>query len=286
MEFFIGALSILVGATLFAGIKIVPQSQKFVVERFGRFQALLTPGIQFIWPFIDRVAHKIDILERRLPEHSADVITKDNVVVKVMTSTFFRVRDPERTVYRIADINGALQTAITGVVRSQVGLSEFDEVQSNRTVLNKNLIDAMKEIADDWGVEITRCEIIDVEVDAATREAMQKQINAERERRAAVTRAEGEKRAAELAADAEFYTAQKLADARRITADAEAYATETIAKAIAQNGERAIQFEVVKRQVDAMAKLSSSDNAKVIVVPSDLADAFGAATKLFSATRS
>ncbi len=125
----------------------------------------------------------------------------------------------------------------------------------------------MKEIADDWGVEITRCEIIDVEVDAATREAMQKQINAERERRAAVTRAEGEKRAAELAADAEFYTAQKLADARRITADAEAYATETIAKAIAQNGERAIQFEVVKRQVDAMAKLSSSDNAKVIVVP-------------------
>lgn len=281
MEFVIGAFAVLVGTVLLTGIKIVPQSQKHVVERFGRFQALLTPGIQFIWPFIDQVAHKIDILERRLPEHSADVITKDNVVVKVMTSTFYRVRDPERTVYRIADINGALQTAITGVVRSQVGLSEFDEVQSNRTALNKNLIDAMKEIADDWGVEITRCEIIDVEVDDATREAMQKQINAERERRAAVTRAEGEKRAAELAADAEFYTAQKLADARRITADAEAYATETIAKAIANNGEHAIKFEVVKRQVDAMAKVASSDNAKIIVVPSDLADAFGAAAKVF-----
>lgn len=280
MEYFV---LLLVGVSIVivaAGVKIVPQSQKYVIERFGRFQSLLGPGIQFIWPFIDQVAHKVDVLERRLPENRSDVITKDNVVVRVQTSTFYRVIDPERTVYRIADVDGALQTAITGVVRSIIGLSEFDEVQSNRSALNGKLIDEISDIAEGWGIEVTRCEIIDVDVDAATRTAMQLQINAERERRAQVTRAEGEKRAVELNADAELYAAQKAAEARRITADADAYATTALAEAINRGGDGAIRFEVLKRQVEAMREVASANNSKIILLPADLAESFSSAAKL------
>jgi len=246
------AIVVLAFLVIASGIKIVPQSQTYVVERFGKYRTTLNAGLNLIVPFLDRVAHKIDILERRLPEHPSDVITKDNVLTNVTTSTFYRVRSPEYTVYRIKDIDGAIQTAVTGVVRSIIGVSEFDEVQSNRTQLNGKLRTELIEIADEWGIEITRCEIIDVNVDAATREAMQKQLNAERERRATVTKAEGDKRAVELNADAELYEAQKQAEAVRIQAEAEAYATETIAKAIAAGGLDAIKYEMLKRQVEAV----------------------------------
>lgn len=116
--------------------------------------------------------------------------------------------------------------------------------------------------------------MIDVNVDESTRKAMQLQINAERERRAAVTLAEGEKRAAELRADAEFYTAQKQADARRVAAEAEAFATATLAKAINANGLDAVKFELTKRQIEALGTISASDNAKFILLPSEISQAF------------
>lgn len=275
------AIVVLAFLVIASGIKIVPQSQTYVVERFGKYRTTLNAGLNLIVPFLDQVAHKIDILERRLPEHPSDVITKDNVLTNVTTSTFYRVRSPEYTVYRIKDIDGAIQTAVTGVVRSIIGVSEFDEVQSNRTQLNGKLRTELIEIADEWGIEITRCEIIDVNVDAATREAMQKQLNAERERRATVTKAEGDKRAVELNADAELYEAQKQAEAVRIQAEAEAYATETIAKAIAAGGLDAIKYEMLKRQVEAVGQVSASPNAKFIVLPSDLTDAFKDVGRMF-----
>lgn len=275
------ALAILALIVLASAVKIVPQSQTYVVERFGKYQATLNAGLNLIIPLLDSVAHRIDILERQLPEHPSDVITRDNVLTNVTTSTFYRVKSPEYTVYRIRDIDGAIQTAVTGVVRSIIGVSEFDEVQSNRTELNHRLRAELVEIAEEWGIEITRCEIIDVNVDAATREAMQKQLNAERERRATVTRAEGEKRAVELNADAELYAAQKQAEATRVEAEAEAYATETIAKAIAAGGYDAIRFEMLKRQAEALAQVAASPNGKFIVVPTDMTDAFKAVAGMF-----
>jgi len=275
------AIVVLAFLVIASGIKIVPQSQTYVIERFGKYRSTLNAGLNLIVPFLDKVAHKVDILERRLPEHPSDVITKDNVLTNVTTSTFYRVRSPEYTVYRIQDIDGAIQTAVTGVVRSTIGISEFDEVQSNRSQLNEKLRSELIEIADEWGIEITRCEIIDVNVDAATREAMQKQLNAERERRATVTRAEGDRRAVELNADAELYAAQKQAEAVRVQAEAEAYATETIAKAIAAGGLDAIKYEMLKRQVEAVGQVSASPNAKFIVLPSDMTEAFKDVGRMF-----
>ena len=128
-------LAALIIISVLLGVRIVPQSMKFVVERFGRLRSVLGPGINFIVPFLDRVAHRISILERQLPTHSQDAITADNVLVQVDTSVFYRITEPEKTVYRIRDVDAAISTTVTGIVRAQIGKMELDEVQSNRSEL-------------------------------------------------------------------------------------------------------------------------------------------------------
>jgi regulator of protease activity HflC (stomatin/prohibitin superfamily) len=111
------ALAIFIIVAIFLGVRIVPQSEKFVVERFGRLRSILGPGINFIIPFLDRVAHKVSILERQLPSASQDAITSDNVLVQVETSVFYRILEPEKTVYRIRDVDAAIATTVAGIVR-------------------------------------------------------------------------------------------------------------------------------------------------------------------------
>ncbi|WP_133484973.1 SPFH domain-containing protein [Aliiroseovarius marinus] len=261
--------------TVFRGVKIVPQSEKYVVERFGRLQAVLGPGINFIVPFLDRVRHKVSILERQLPNASQDAITSDNVLVQVETSVFYRILEPEKTVYRIRDVDAAIATTVAGIVRAGIGEMELDEVQSNRQQLIAQIKQQVADAVDDWGIEVTRAEILDVNLDAATREAMLQQLNAERARRAQVTEAEGERRAVELQADAELYAAQKAAEARRITADAEAYATEVVAKAIKENGIEAAQYQVALKQVEALTAVGAGEGKQTVLLPANALDAFG-----------
>jgi len=261
-------------------VRIVPQSEKHVVERFGRLRTVLGPGINFIVPFLDRVAHKISILERQLPTHSQDAITSDNVLLQVDTSVFYRILEPEKTVYRIRDVDAAITTTVTGIVRAEIGKMELDEVQSNRSALIDQIKSHVAEAVDDWGIEVTRAEILDVNLDQATRDAMLQQLNAERERRAAVTRAEGHKRAVELNADAELYAAEQSAKARRVQADAEAYATGVVAAAIQENGLEAAQYQVALKQVEALNALGNGQGKSTIIVPANALEAFGDAFKL------
>ncbi len=262
---------------IYLGIRIVPQSQKFVVERFGRLRSVLGPGINFIIPFLDRVAHKISILERQLPNATQDAITKDNVLVQIDTSVFYRILEPEKTVYRIRDVDAAIATTVAGIVRANIGKMDLDEVQSNRSSLITEIKTAVEDAVDAWGIEVTRAEILDVNLDQATRDAMLQQLNAERARRAQVTEAEGEKRSVELAADAELYAAEKAAEARKIQADAEAYATRAVASAIAENGLEAAQYQIALKQVEALGNAASGQGSQTIVLPADLADSFGKA---------
>ena len=266
--------------TILKGVRIVPQSEKHVVERFGRLKSVLGPGINFIVPFLDRVAHKVSILERQLPTASQDAITKDNVLVQVDTSVFYRILEPEKTVYRIRDVDGAIATTVAGIVRAEIGKMDLDEVQANRAQLISTIKASVEDAVDDWGIEVTRAEILDVNLDAATREAMLQQLNAERARRAQVTEAEGAKRAVELQSDAELYAAEQEAKARRITADAEAYATQVVAAAIAENGLEAAQYQVALKQVEALNALGSSDGKQTIVLPANALEAFGDAFKM------
>ena len=273
-------LAIFVIVSISKAVRIVPQSQKYVIERFGRLRAVLGPGINFIVPYIDVVAHKVSILERQLPTAHQDAITTDNVLVKVESSVFYRITEPEKTVYRIRDVDAAIATTVAGIVRSEIGKMELDQVQSNRNELTANIRTHVREMVEDWGIEVTRAEILDVALDDATRHAMLQQLNAERARRAQVTEAEGKKRSVELNADAELYAAEQSAKARRVLADAEAYATGVIAGAIAENGLEAAQYQVALKQVEALTLVGQGAGKQTIIVPAQALEAFGDAFKM------
>jgi regulator of protease activity HflC (stomatin/prohibitin superfamily) len=209
-----------------------------------------------------------------------DAITSDNVLVQVETSVFYRIIEPEKTVYRIRDVDGAISTTVAGIVRSEIGRMELDQVQANRANLIVAVREQVAQQVDDWGIEVTRAEILDVNLDQATRQAMLQQLNAERARRAQVTEAEGKKRAVELQSDAELYAAEQDAKARRILADAEAYATGVVAEAIAQNGLEAAQYQVALKQVEALTKLGEGTGSQTVVLPANALDAFADAFKM------
>ena len=277
---------ILVVLTIYLGVKIVPQSEAFVVERFGKYTQTLSAGLNLIVPFVDLVAHRVNILERQLPEFRISVITKDNVEVWLESTVFFRVVDAAQSVYRIENDDLAIQTAATSIIRSAAGKLDLDALQSSRDAMNQEIETNLREAAKIWGIEITRTEILNIDIDEQTKDAQRQQLNAERQRRAAVAEAEGEKRSIELKAEAALYEAEKEAEAIRVTADAEAYAikataqaqaeqTRVIAAAIADNGQPAIDFEILMQQVKAIGSLAASENTKTVVVPSDVTKTLG-----------
>ena len=259
---------------LFKAVRIVPQSEKYVVERFGRLHTVLGPGINFTVPFLDRVAHKVSVLERQLPTAHQDAITTDNVLLKVETSVFYRITEPEKTVYRIRDVDAAIATTVAGIVRSEIGKMELDHVQSNRNELTAQIREHVRAMVDEWGIEVTRAEILDVALDEATRHAMLQQLNAERARRAMVMEAEGKKAAISLNAEGELYAAEQQAKARRVLADAEAYATGVIAAAIKENGIEAAQYQVALKQVEALTAVGQGEGKQLVIVPASALDAF------------
>lgn len=271
---------------LWRGVTVVPQSRVYVIERFGKYRRTLAAGLNLVVPFLDRVARRVSVLERQLPEFRISVITRDNVEVDLKATVFYRIVDAPRSIYRIRDVDSALHTEATSIVRSAAGRLKLDELQSSREAMNEEIGRNLQSKADEWGLRITSTAITDVVVDDLTKTAQRQQLNAERERRAAIARAEGEKRAVELAAEAKLFEAQKEAEALRVAADAEAYAvrvkaeadaeqTRLVARAIAEDGQPAVDFEVLKRQVDALARLAASANAKTIVVPTDVTGVIG-----------
>lgn len=277
VSLFLGGLILL---AVYLMVRIVPQSEKHVVERFGRLHQVLGPGINFIAPFLDRIAHRISILERQLPTAEQDAITTDNVLVKVETSVFYRITEPEKTVYRIRDVDDAIATTVAGIVRSEIGKMELDQVQSNRNDLIQKIRESVAVMVDDWGIEVTRAEILDVNLDSATRAAMLQQLNAERARRAQVTEAEGKKRAVELAADAKLYEAEQIAKARRVQAEAEAHATAVVSQAIQEDGIEAAQYQVALKQVEALTTVGQGSGSNTIILPANAAEAFADAFKM------
>ena len=270
-----------------AAVRIVPQAEEHVVERFGEYLRTLQPGLRLIVPVVDRVRARVSVLEHQLEAFKVSVITKDNVEVGLMATVFMRVTEADKSVYRIEHYESAVQTTATSLLRNEAGKFELDKLQASRDEMNQNVHEKLGEAAKVWGIRITRTEIVDVIVDDRTKEAQRQQLNAEREKRARVAEAEGEKRAVELAAEAKLFEARKEADAVRITADAHAYEIRTVAsaqseeikvvgKAIRDNGEAAALFEIRKRQVSAMSEIAASENTKVVLVPAEVMGTLGA----------
>ncbi len=134
------------------GIKIVPQAQEYVIEQFGKYTRTLKPGLNFIVPILNSVAHRVSVLERQLSPKNILVITKDNVQINLDTAIFFRITDAAMSVYRIQDINKAVDTTVMSVVRATGGQMEFDEVQSKRDIFNHKIQEALAETCAVWGI--------------------------------------------------------------------------------------------------------------------------------------
>ena len=288
---------VLVFATLKRGVYVVPQSRNYVVERFGRFSRVLKPGLNAVVPYFDRVAHRVSVLERQAAPSGVSVFSKDNVEVEIVTVVYWRVMDPELSVYRIEDVGGAIRVATGSIVRNIGAGLELDKLQGSREEINVKMQGSLGETAQAWGVEITRTEIVDIVLDSKTKEAQRQQVEAERARRAQVTGAEGQASAVKLESDAVLYRSEKEAEAVVLAAQARAREIELVADARAKEitavaaaqareielvgvamrdfGEVAALFELGKRQVSAMERLASSPGAKTLVLPTDVTTMLG-----------
>ena len=261
---------VLVLVTLRYSVFIVPQSENWLIERLGRYHRKIEAGLHLLIPFFEVVRHKVSIQEMQQPPDPINAITLDNVSISIQLAIFYRIIDSSKTMYRIADLKTGIKTIVNGTVRSVIGKTELDGVQSNRRHIAEEIESELQAVSDEWGIKLTRVEITEVEVDEQTKEAMQVQLNAERKRRGAVTEAEGIKQATQLQADARLYSAEKEAAAKRILADAEAYAVAAVSKAISEGGASAIEFEVKKLQAQAVQSLAVGNNTKIVLVPSDV----------------
>ena len=273
------------------GVHTVPQEQAYIVERFKKYNRTLNSGLNFIIPFIDKKSPTpVFLRENRKEDSKFELFTKDNVEIYTIINIFWRIDNPEKSYYRIGkdknDVEQFIEAAVKGVVRSIVGNQLLDQVQSNREIINEEIKKALAVNANEWGVVFTRTEITDVDVDEKTKAAQRQEIEAERRKRAQILDAEGKrreieqiadgkKRQVELEADAILYKAQKEADAKKITADADAYAIQKQAEAIENNGQAAVSFEILKKQVQAISEVASSQNSKTIILPTDITKVLG-----------
>jgi regulator of protease activity HflC (stomatin/prohibitin superfamily) len=270
-------LALLIVVTIRTAVKIVPQSENWLVERLGKYHRKMEAGLHLLIPFFETVRYKVPIQERQLPPKPINAITLDNVTISISLAVLYRIADASKTMYRITNVDDAIITIVNGTVRSVIGKTDLDGVQSNRRQLSIEIEEELKTVSEEWGVVLTRVEILEVDVDQDTRQAMQLQLNAERNRRAVVREAEGRKQATELDADAQLYAAQRQAEAKKLTADAEAYAVGVVAQAISAGGSSAVDFEIRKLQAQAVQELSKGSNSKIVLVPTDVLDGLNGA---------
>ena len=177
--------------------------------------------------------------------------------------------------YRVDNLKGFIETSVKSIVRDVAGNQELDEIQRNRMSINEAIKTQLEETSKEWGVAFTRTEITDIDIDDKTKEAQRAELAAERTRRAEVIRAEGEKKVITLQAEAQLIKAEKEADAKKITADADAYAITKQGEAISKDGQSAVSFEILKKQVDAISQVAKSDNSKTIILPTDITKVLG-----------
>jgi regulator of protease activity HflC (stomatin/prohibitin superfamily) len=270
-------LALLIVVTIRGAVKIVPQSENWLVERLGKYHRKMEAGLHLLIPFFETVRYKVPIQERQLPPRPINAITLDNVTISISLAVLYRIADASKTMYRISNVDDAIITIVNGTVRSVIGKTDLDGVQSNRRHLSIEIEEELKTVSEEWGIVLTRVEILEVDVDQDTRQAMQLQLNAERNRRAVVREAEGRKQATELDADAQLYAAQRQAEAKKLTADAEAYAVGVVAQAITAGGSSAVDFEIRKLQAQAVQELSKGSNSKLVLVPTDVLDGLNGA---------
>ncbi len=274
---------------VFSAISVVPQQHAWVVERLGKFHAVLSPGLNFLMPFIDRVAYKHSLKEIPLDVPSQVCITKDNTQLRVDGILYFQVTDPMRASYGASNYVIAITQLAQTSLRSVIGRMELDKTFEERDSINAAVVQALDEAALNWGVKVLRYEIKDLEPPEAILRSMQAQITAEREKRALIAASEGRRqeqiniatgeREAAIARSegdkqAEINKAQGEAAAITAVADATADAIRKIAASIREpGGDQAVQLKVAEKAVDAYAQLAQKNNT--MIVPGNMSEVGG-----------
>ncbi len=277
------ALILLVIAVIFItrSVKVVPQQNAWVVERLGKYHATLAPGLNFLVPFIDRVAYKHSLKEIPLDVPSQICITRDNTQLQVDGILYYQVTDPMRASYGSSSYIMAISQLAQTTLRSVIGRLELDKTFEEREVINARVVEAIDEAALNWGVKVLRYEIKDLTPPAEILRAMQAQITAEREKRAVIATsegkrqeeinlAEGQKQAAIARSEGEkqaaINNAQGEAAAITEVANATAVALARVGAAIRQpGGEQAVQLKIAERAVDAYSQLAAQSRTTLVV---------------------
>lgn len=286
MEIVLGIALILLVLTLFTMVRVVKQGFVYTIERLGKYTLAAQPGLHFLVPFVDRVGHKVNMMEQVLDIPGQEIITADNAMVGVDAVVFFQVLDAGKAAYEVANLYGAIMALTTTNLRTVMGSMDLDETLSKRDEINARLLVVVDEATSPWGIKITRVEIKDIRPPLDISEAMARQMKAERVKRAEILeaegdrasrilRSEGEKQAAILTAEGKREAAYRDAEARERGAEAEAKATQMVSEAIAQSGNAAINYFIAQEYTKAVAKFADSPNAKTILFPIEATQLIG-----------
>jgi regulator of protease activity HflC (stomatin/prohibitin superfamily) len=258
----VGVLAVLV---LLAAVKTVPQGYNFTVERFGRYVRTMKPGLSLIIPFVDGIGRKINMMEQVLDVPHQEVITRDNATVTVNGVAFFQILDAAAAAYEVANLQVAILNLTMTNIRTVMGSMVLDELLSHRDEINSRLLRVVDAAVSPWGIKITRIEIKDIDPPRDLVESMGRQMKAEREKRAAILEAEGRREAA-----------FRDAEARERQAEAEGRATTVVSQAIAGGNVQAVNYFVAQRYVEALEKMATAPNHKLIFMPLEAANVIGA----------
>jgi regulator of protease activity HflC (stomatin/prohibitin superfamily) len=281
MTYLIIALAMLACLLIFKGVRIVPQAENWIVERFGKYAGTLNPGLNLINPIFSSIAKKVDIREMVLDLPKQGTITSDNASIEVDGIVYCKIMDPYKSYYGITDLIYAIQNLAQTTLRSIMGKMTLDDSLFSREKINMELLHVLDEATDAWGTKITRVEIKDITPPHDIINAMTLQMKAEREKRARILEAEAKRESAEveaqgikraqiLQAEARKESAERDAEARERLAKAEANALGMVTEALRSSGGDPVVYLLGQEYVKGMMRLGESANGKVVVLPADL----------------